>query len=171
MRIPSTLIYSALAGVLLAGPSVAAEPKVIGKYKDWSAYLLKNKRATVCYLAGEPKNSAGKYKSRGRTFLQVGHRPKEKVKDEVSVTAGYTYRKKSSVVAVVDGKKFKLFTQNDGAWMHNSKSDLAIIKALKAGKKLVVQGQSSRGTKTSDTYSLAGFSAAYTAIGKACRVK
>ena len=39
------------------------------------------------------------------------------------------------------------------------------------GARLVVKGTSSRGTKTTDTYSLKGFSAAFKAIGKACKVK
>jgi hypothetical protein len=36
---------------------------------------------------------------------------------------------------------------------------------------MVVRGQSNRGTKTTDTYSLVGFSAAYQAINQACGVK
>jgi hypothetical protein len=36
---------------------------------------------------------------------------------------------------------------------------------------MIITGFSSRGTKTIDTYSLSGFTAAYTAIGKACGVK
>ena len=39
---------------------------------------------------------------------------------------------------------------------------------MKAGKQLIVRGTSSRGTATTDTYSLAGFSAALAAIDKAC---
>jgi hypothetical protein len=35
----------------------------------------------------------------------------------------------------------------------------------------VVEGVSSRGTKTRDTYSLTGFGKMYQAIGKACGIK
>ena len=42
---------------------------------------------------------------------------------------------------------------------------------MKRGRKMVVKGKSSRGTATTDTYSLTGFSAAYKAIGEACGVK
>ena len=45
------------------------------------------------------------------------------------------------------------------------------MAAMKGGKAMVVKGTSSRGTLTTDTYSLAGFTAAYAAIGKACKVK
>jgi hypothetical protein len=33
-----------------------------------------------------------------------------------------------------------------------------------------VKGTSSRGTATTDTYALAGFAAAFAAIGKACKI-
>ena len=47
----------------------------------------------------------------------------------------------------------------------------AMVRAMRVGKKLVIQGVSSRGTKTKDSYSLFGFTAAHNAINKACRVK
>ena len=46
-----------------------------------------------------------------------------------------------------------------------------VVDAMIRGARLVVKGTSSRGTKTTDTYSLKGFSAAFKAIGKACKVK
>ena len=39
---------------------------------------------------------------------------------------------------------------------------------MKSGNKLVVKGISSRGTKTEDTYSLFGFTAALKLIDRAC---
>ena len=42
---------------------------------------------------------------------------------------------------------------------------------MKKGNKMKVVGFSSRGTKTTDIYSLVGFSAAYTYISNLCNVK
>ena len=42
---------------------------------------------------------------------------------------------------------------------------------MKGGLAMIVAGISSRGTLTTDTYSLNGFTAAYDAITKACGVK
>ena len=39
------------------------------------------------------------------------------------------------------------------------------------GSKMLVTGTSVRGTKTVDTYSLRGFTAAYKTIGRDCSVK
>ena len=94
--------------------------------------------------------------------------PADKVKGEVSVAAGYIYKDGKEAEAEVDGKKFKLFTRGENAWAYDPGSDKAMVAALKSGKQMTVRGTSSRGTATTDTYSLSGFTAALAAIDKAC---
>lgn len=149
----------------------AAEPKVIGTYKNWSAHLFAEKSGKVCYLHGVPSKSAGKYTKRGEIYLQVTHRTRPKTKNEVSITAGYAHKKNSEVKATIDGKTFVLFTDGDTAWAGDEKSDASMVAAMRAGRAMVVRGVSARGTATADTYSLAGFTAAHRAISKACGVK
>ena len=43
-----------------------------------------------------------------------------------------------------------------------------MIYAMKKGIKLIVTGVSTRGTKTVDTYTLTGFTAAYNKLTKDC---
>ena len=73
----------------------------------------------------------------------------------------------------IDGKdKFELkLIENDAAWTDDDSVDKDIIEALKKGNKMKVVGFSSRGTKTTDIYSLVGFSSAYTYISNLCNVK
>ena len=84
------------------------------------------------------------------------------------MTAGYTYRKDSEVIAEIDGQKRSLFTDAATAWGYDAKSDRALVKAMRSGRELVIKGTSSRGTLTRDVYSLSGFTAAHRAINKAC---
>ena len=44
-----------------------------------------------------------------------------------------------------------------------------LVRAMKSGNRMVVYGTSSRGTKTTDTYSLSGFTAMKKRIDKACK--
>ena len=67
-------------------------------------------------------------------------------------------------------QEFDLFTKNDGAWNYDRSNDRAMVAAMKRGLSMVITGRSSRGTVTTDTYSLRGFTAAYNAISDACRV-
>ena len=158
--------------VCLASPMAqAAGPKSIGTFKSWSAILLVENKSRICYLNSVPQKSQGKYKKRGPTYIQVSHRDPAGVRNEVSVTAGYTYRKGGRVTIDIDGKKFSLFTQGDTAWSSDKKTDYSLVAAMRAGHDMLVRGTSSRGTLTTDRYSLSGFTAAHKAISKACGVK
>jgi hypothetical protein len=152
-------------------PALAAGAKPIGAFKDWSAHLFAEKKGKICYMHSRPKKSEGNYTKRGDTYVQVTHRASDKTRNEVSVTAGYAYRKGSEVVMIIDGKQFSLFTDDDTAWGGDAKVDSALVAAMKAGATMIVKGTSARGTLTTDTYSLAGFTAAHKAIDKACDVQ
>ena len=164
-------VCGAAALALAASPSAAAGPKRIGGSDIWGAYQSGAGKKRVCFVHGAPRKSRGKYKRRGKTYLQVTHRPGEKERDVASVTAGYIYKKGSKVDVRIDGRKFSFFTHGDTAWGENEKTDRAIVGALKKGRKMTVRGRSTRDTLTTDLYSLAGFTRAYRAASKACKVK
>ena len=75
------------------------------------------------------------------------------------------------LIKIIIGKlKFKLFTDEQWAFASNAATDNELVESMIRGAALIVRGISSRGTKTTDTYSLRGFTAAYKAIGKACKI-
>jgi len=117
-----------------------------------------------------PQQTRPRNARRGKIYVTVTHRPAAAVKNEVNVIVGYPLRKNSTATAIVDGRSYRMFTQGDGAWLYDPKSDSAMVAAMKAGSRLTVKGMSSRGTRTTDRYSLIGFTAAYKAISKACKV-
>ena len=156
------------AAVTAAGPAAAQGPKVLGNFSDWTAFTDGSGRSKVCYIASQPKKEQGKYTRRGDTFILVTHRPSERTRDTVEIRAGYTYKKGSDVTLSIDGRAFKLFTNAGSAWARDQKTDTALANAMRRGSTMVIRGTSSRGTRTTDTYSLKGFTAAHRAIGKAC---
>lgn len=161
------LVFAAVA----SAPALAQGIERLGDFGDWSAFQFVENGNKACYMASQPKKAEGDYKKRGDVYAIVTHRPGEKLRDEVSVLAGYSYKEGSVVQVTIGGQAFELFTQGDGAWAKEKKADEALVKAMIKGSSLVAKGTSSRGTKTTDTYSLKGFSKAYAAIGKACGVK
>ena len=171
MRATSGRAILVLALWLTASSGAAAQQKTIGAFGDWTAVADGTGAKRICYVGSMPKKAEGKYKQRDDAHVLVTHRPAEKVTGEVSVTAGYTYRNGSTVDVDIGGKTFKLFSRNENGWAYDAAADKAIVAAMKAGSKMTVRGTSSRGTVTTDTYSLAGFSAAYHVIGKACAAK
>jgi invasion protein IalB len=157
--------------VAAAGSSFAQEFKPIGNFGTWEAYAGKEKTSSVCYMGSEPRKARGKYKHRGQTLVVITHRPAEKSTNVVNIQAGYQYRKRSSVQLIIDGATFDMFTDGGNAWAADANTDAALVRAMRAGSTMVVQGMSSRGTVTTDTYSLKGFSAAHNTMSTACKVK
>ena len=85
--------------------------------------------------------------------------------------AGYNYKTNSNPEIIIDQKKFQLFTSGSRAWSFSPSDDEKIIKFLKKSMKMKVIGTSSRGTITTDMFSLRGFSKAFQKINEACKKK
>ena len=153
---------------LLGAAAQAQGIQRIGDYGDWSAFQFSEDGNPACYMSSEPTKATGDYKKRGDVFAIVTHRPAEKRIGEVSIIAGYSYKKDSAVAVAIGKQGFELFTQDDGAWALDAATDKKLVQAMRRGNRMVVKGTSSRGTLTTDTFSLKGFTKAYRAIGKAC---
>lgn len=166
------LLLSATGCVVLAVPAFAQQKGFIDNFGDWSAFADKEDGKPLCFMASLPKKSEGKYTQRGETYVVITHRPAEKTIGEISIRAGYDHKEGSEVEARIDsGQPYKLFTDGGYAWARDAKTDQAIVAAMKAGSTMIVTGTSARGTLTTDTYSLTGFTAAYNTISKSCDVK
>lgn len=153
-------------------PALASSPKLLGTYGDWKAYSYTENKNKVCYMASIPTRSEGKYTKRGFISLLITHRPADKTFDTVSLTTGYTYKKGSqATIKIDDNKPISLFTHEDTAWAEDAKTDHELVRKMRIGNKAVFKGTSSRGTATTDTFSLKGFTKAYQAIGTACGKK
>ena len=161
-------LVTALVFALAAPPSRAQGIKRIGDYGDWSSFQFSEDGNLACYMSSEPKKAEGDYKKRGDVFAIVTHRPAEKRFGEVSIVAGYSYRKDSWVEVKIGKQTFQMFTQDDGAWARDAETDKKLVQAMRKGHTMVVTGTSTRGTLTTDTYSLSGFTKASRAIAKAC---
>ncbi|MCK5361531.1 MAG: hypothetical protein KAR22_01110 [Gammaproteobacteria bacterium] len=151
--------------------SVIAADKSLGSFKVWSAMSFTEDDKTVCMMWSQPEKAEGKYKKRGEIFVFVTHRPSDKEINKVSFETGYTFKGSSKVRVIIDGKAYTLYTDGSTAWSYNSKDDSRMVRAMRAGQTMIMEGTSSRGTTTRDTYSLGGFTAAHNAINKACKPK
>lgn len=158
------------AAVFLAGHAAAAESRLISKHADWDASLRTAGKERICYIASLPKKSTGKYKKRGEVSVIVAHWPKRKRWAEVTVNAGYRYKPKSEVAVRIGGVDHRLFTSGGQAYAYKGE-DAKLVAAMRAGATMTIVGVSSKGTRTVDTYSLKGISAALKAIDAECRGK
>lgn len=168
----SLRLLTALSFVFAAIPVAHAEDnaKVLGTFRDWTAYQYVENGKPVCFMASKPTRSLPAGARRGEIYAMVTNRPGDNQNGVFSVVNGYSFRANSDVAVTVGNQNFALFTQGDTAWAKDSAADRAIMQAIKGGSAMTVVGTSARGTKTTDTYSLVGSGAALAAINKECGV-
>ena len=155
---------------LVSLPARAADNGLIDVFGDWSAFAVKLDGKPVCYIGSEPTKSEGDYTKRGNVVFLVTHRPASKAIGVINFQTGYTFKDGSEVDLSIGKKSYSLFTDNNDGWARDAKTDKAIIQAMIRGAMMIVKGTSSRGTLTTDTFSLKGFSTAYKAVSKACKI-
>lgn len=147
-------------------------PRFLGGAKGWNAYAAGDKKTLVCYLVGHPTKSEPANVMRGRVALSVTQRPRNKSFNVVEFALGYPAKEHSNAELAIDGKKYPpLFTHGESAWNRSAAGDKAVTMALMKGQKATIKAVSERGTTTTDTYALDGFTKALTLIDKACSVK
>ncbi|HEY4135546.1 MAG TPA: invasion associated locus B family protein [Alphaproteobacteria bacterium] len=169
MQIALRFAAAALLSCAAFASAEAAAPKVLGTFNDWEAYLLvEGNNQRTCYMASQPAKKEPANVKRGDVLVFVTHRPADKERDVVNVQFGYPLKAGADVQLAVGDAKFSLFSNGDAAWTRGAADDKTLVAAMMKGAGMSVVGQSERGTKTTDTYSLRGFTAAYREITKAC---
>ena len=173
------VVITGVAAAMMLGGAAEAQVKrnLLGSYKKWDAFVETDPEyGKACYMASSPDKTAASKANvrRGEIYITVTHRKKYGVKNQVNVVFGYPMAEKATVTLSVDGRgSTEFFTQKDDGgnstgWAWDDKGDSDMVARMKRGNSLVVKGASARGTRTTDTYSLSGFTAAYNAITKAC---
>ncbi|MBL6596195.1 MAG: hypothetical protein ISP43_05115 [Candidatus Puniceispirillum sp.] len=164
-------VFTMVIATSFAALPAISDPVEMLVEKDWGAYRYDSDGSRICFVSSVPTKSEGKYdpKNRGDMRVFVSHGPGKAERDVVQVIAGYRYKSQSDVTLTIDGKKFKLFTLEDRAYAESEEDDRRIIVLMKRGAKMTVVGTSSRGTKTTDTYSLSGFTKTKAVIDKTCK--
>ena len=161
---------SIFAAALLIHPAAAEGETSLGKFEGWEAFTYDTPETKVCYVFGAPaKTEATRKAKRSEIYFMVSHFPGKKVKGQPSTMIGYAFKEGSDVNLTIGDKTFVLYPVGELAWTDKTETERAILAAMKAGKSMTVKGVSQRGTETTDTYSLAGFSAALSKIDSACK--
>lgn len=146
------------------------QPSLLGQFGDWGAYTAAPGGKKVCFVIAKPNSARTDPPNRPRDqpYFFISTRPAEKVKEEISTVVGYPL-KPDSANAVIGAATFALYAQNDGAWIKNAAEESRLIDAMRKGAELVIKGTSSRGTDTTDTYSLRGLSQALDRAAQDCK--
>ena len=92
--------------IVLISYAQSEELKKLGSFKDWEAIMVSNDSGKVCFAQSKPVLQSPKNNPR-EARLFVAFRPNEKIIDEISITSGYEYNNKNSVIAKSGKNKYK----------------------------------------------------------------
>tara|TARA_B100001059_G_scaffold216145_1_gene234317 strand:+ start:338 stop:811 length:474 start_codon:yes stop_codon:yes gene_type:complete len=121
-----------------------------------------------CYIGTLPTESdLPETKKRGENYILV-YKIIGSDENIIQVEAGYKYNLEADIIVKIDNKSYNFYStedSNETAWTND---DSEVIYAMKKGLKLVLSGESSRGTITNDIYTLKGFTAAINKLNNDC---
>ena len=157
-----------------AAANPAAQATLLGQYGDWGAYTASPGGRKVCFALSKPTSSSDNPPNRRTAanivYMFVSSRPAEKVKEEVSMlVTGYALKSNSDASLTIGSAPFAMYTQNDGAWVKNAADEAKLVDAMRKGADMTVKATTSRGTQTTDTFSLKGVAQALDRVGQECR--
>ena len=142
--------------------------KSIGKFKDWESFVLSKEGNKICFAQSIPVVRAPKKIKRDPSRLFVSFRPNENIKNEISVTNGYEFKLKAPVAAKSGKKSYDLFSKGRFAWVVDNEDEAKLIVTMKKASRLMIIGDTSKGSQTTDHYSMMGFTKAYNTAKKSC---
>jgi hypothetical protein len=158
-----------------ASPAAAAaggaQPKLLGQYGQWGAYIASPGGKKMCFALAKPSASETNPPNRPRNpvYMFISTRPADKVTNEVSLVVGYPFKAGTEATAQVGGTSFALYTQQDGAWIKNATEEAKMVDAMRGGDNAVIKGTSAKGTQSTDTFSLKGISQALDRAAQECK--
>ena len=171
MKFPKVLMTCAalMCGSLpLAAQQVSTN--VVASETAWSVF----EETQGCWAVATARESVNRRDGqvvavrRGDILLYVTYVPAQNITGQVSFTGGYPFKENETIEVSVDGTKFDLFVEGEWAWTRSADEDAKLIEAMRRGSNAVIVAESSRGTQTTDTFSLLGFTAATEEAARRC---
>ena len=173
-----SLMARGLAGAVLALVAAGATAQEestnqVATNTAWSVFEDANPKE--CWAVSSPTETVNTKDGRvvavrrSDILLMAFYRPEAGVQGQLTFTGGYPFGGGSTVNVKVGDTEFELFTEGEWAWPASTADDAKIIAALKRGTDAVLTARSSRGTKTQDTFSLLGFTAAVEEAEQRCQ--
>lgn len=159
-----------------AAPLAAQELAMVDSETDWSVYVADSPKE--CFIVSKPTDWSAQRDGqavtvrRGDIRFYISIIPGEQVANEPSFLAGYPLKQDAVVEMKVKDTTINLYPNADinaeYAWPRPD-DDTGLITAMREGSQATIIGTSARGTITTDTFSLIGFTAAYEKAQELCQ--
>ncbi len=148
---------------LLAATPVAARES-LGVFDSWGAFT--DPSPPRCYAIAQPARSGGA--SGWRPFASVATWPGQGVRNQLHIRLSRERNPQSRVTLSVGERRFELVAGNADAWAPDTRTDAAIVAAIRASRSMSVETLGKNGAPFADVYALRGAATAIDAASLGC---
>ena len=154
---------AALLALLLAAPAAARDS--LGVYDSWGAFADDAPRR--CFAIAEPvqpKANNGHW----RPFAAISSWPGQGARNQLHVRLSQARNARAAVTLSIGERRFDLVAGNADAWAPDSRTDAAIVAAMRSGRSMSVETLAQSGQPFADVYALKGAATAIDAATLGC---
>jgi hypothetical protein len=149
----------AAALLIVAVPAAARDP--LGVFGGWAAFSDQSPRR--CYAIAQPVDG-----DRQAAFASVADWPGQNLRNQLHIRLSRARAGSARVTLSIGERRFDLVAGDMDAWAPDSRTDAAIVAAIRSGRSMSVEAQGRTGA-FADTYALTGAATAIDAATLACR--
>lgn len=161
------VLVSLFAGTALAQGNEAATAAA-NTFGDWVLETSGEGANKVCFIATTAKQLGAGPAKRSASVLYISAWPKDGIKSEISIKLGFVAKAAAGAKVSIGKEAFKLFINDEHAFVADATQELKLAEAMKKGAKLTVEATAQGGGQVIDTYSLSGIGQALQAQAAAC---
>ncbi|MBX9883867.1 MAG: hypothetical protein K2X68_02725 [Novosphingobium sp.] len=159
------MMRALLAAMLLLAGSPALARDSLGIFDRWGAFRDPSPR--TCFAISTPVEQ-----SRGgapwRPFASIATWPDEGARGQLHIRLSRERDPQARVTLSVGERRFELVAGNADAWAPDSRTDTAIVAAIRSGRSLSVETLGKGGRPFADVYALKGAATAIDAAALGC---
>ncbi len=146
-----------------ATPALARDP--LGIFDRWGAF--RDPSPLKCFAISTPvKPSSGG--GNWRPFASIATWPGQNARAQLHIRLSHERDPRARVTISVGERRFELVAGNADAWAPDSRTDAAIISAIRSGRSLSVETLGKSGRPFADVYALRGAATAIDAAALGC---
>lgn len=153
---------------ICAQAAQAQSVRLLGDYRDWSAYTTSDGAGKLCFVLSKPQDVRPTPDGYTESYLYLTHRPAESVRNELNFVAGYALAPNTPATVKIGSQTYELFVEADAAWLDDPAQSENVAGSMRAGSTLTIEGTSAQGEVIVQTFSLSGVTAASRAIDREC---
>ena len=168
MNVIRSMALAAIASLSLVASANAQTVSLVDHQGTWSLYADTASPKQVCFVASQPQAVEPIGANRGPIYFYISAWPKDGIKLEPSIKAGYPVKPDKDMTVTIGSDSFKMYGKGDRGFVLDPTEELKLIESMKKGSSAVVKGISAKGTGTTDTYSLAGLAQALDKMASTC---